>query len=883
MRSRNKIPPFAARTEADRFLLDPLSSREEEILRLLADGLSDREISNKLFLSLNTVKWHNRQIYSKLNVTNRTQAAARASDAGLLANDSLRSGAAQLEAGYHNLPAQASSFLGREAEIREVRELLQGTRLLTLTGPGGVGKTRLALELASRVVGDGDSVVLTELATVVDPASVILCLAAALSLRESPGQPIIQVLTEHLRVRPPLLVLDNCEHVLVACGELVDALLRACPDLKILATSRESLGVSGEVTWPVPSLSLPETQAWRGPTEGQEALARYQESEAIRLFVERARAVTPGFRLTEANAGWILEICRRLDGMPLAIELAAAQVRVLSVEEIADRLDDRFKLLTNKNQTAVGRHRTLAAALEWSYAQLSAMEQKMLQRLSVFAGGGTLDAFEVVCAGEPIPAEDVLALVTQLVDKSLVVVDTHREKARFSMLETIRAFGEERLVLSGEASFIRRRHAAYYSALAERDSRQDSRLFWPESLDNVTRLESELGNWRAALAWSLRDSADRETGLRLAAALAQFWQMRGYSGEGRAWLRSFLEESEGPSSEQRAEALFLLGYLSIYSDNAELGAPYFEKAESLYRSLGDPVGVAWQQVWLGWVAVAKGDLSRAETLAMEAFQTLDVTGDEFGAAVALVPLGEAAFIRRRLDEAKDLFERSLALMQSIGNLLGAGRRLTRLGQIAFLQGDPARGRTLIRQGLSACMESGDTSGVLMALAGLAGVVRNEAPPETVVELLGAVSSLQEHMGTTPWFVDRAEFDQLVADFHSLSGDVPFKRSWEKGQATALPEALDLAGWLLDGANKANRESISAEPLGGLTRRELEAATLVAQGMTNRQIADEMVIEVRTAETYVTRILGKLGLESRVQIATWAMSQGLWKPAPDETL
>ncbi|MGH3090644.1 MAG: ATP-binding protein, partial [Rubrobacteraceae bacterium] len=418
-----------------------------------------------------------------------------------------------------NLPLELTSFIGREKEISEVKGLLEGTRLLTLTGSGGCGKTRLALEVAADVAKDfDDGAWWVGLASLSDADLAPKAAASALGARERPGRTLTEALSDHLRYRKLLLVLDNCEHVIASCAALADALLRFCPGLRVLATSREALGVAGEVSWPVPSLSLPDP----GHPPSSESLARY---EAPRLFVERAAAST--FAPTKRSAAAVAHLCHRLDGIPLAIELAAARTRVLSAEQIDARLDDCFRLLTTGSRTALPRQRTLQATMDWSHDLLDRDERTVFRRLSVFAGGFTLEAAEKVCAGDGIEEEDALDLLARLVDQSLGVFRGEGGEARYRLLETIRQYGGEKLRESGEARATRRRHADFFHSLAEEAK---PKLVGTEQASWLERLETEHDNLRATLGW-LEEEGEAERGLRLATALLRFWWFRGHLAE----------------------------------------------------------------------------------------------------------------------------------------------------------------------------------------------------------------------------------------------------------------------------------------------------------------------------------------------------------------
>src|ERR671916_378267 len=456
----------------------------------------------------------------------------------------------------NNLPLELSSFVGREKELTEVERLLEHNRLVTLTGSGGCGKTRLALAAAGELVeGFEDGVWMVELASLADPSLVPQAVASTLGVREQPGRLPTETLSDYLGSRNVLLVLDNCEHLIGACAELAEALLHSCPNLRVLATSREALGITGEVAWPVPSLSLPDLR--RLPEV--ESLARY---EAARLFLERTAAVNPTFALTEQNAVAVDQICYRLDGIPLAIELAAARAKVLSVEQIAERLDDSFGLLSAGGRTAMPRHRTLHATMDWSHELLSLEERALFRRLSVFAGGFTLEAAESVCAGAGLERDEVLDLLSHLVDKSLVIMREESGEARYRLLETVRQYAREKLSESGEAEQASERHAGYYLALAEEaepELKGAGQVAWLE------QLEREHDNLRAAMRWLL-GRGELEEAARLGWALWLFWGIRAHFAEGRRSMEQALsaEGSAGLTEAARAMALFVAGMMANY-------------------------------------------------------------------------------------------------------------------------------------------------------------------------------------------------------------------------------------------------------------------------------------------------------------------------------
>jgi predicted ATPase len=536
----------------------------------------------------------------------------------------------------HNLPVDLSSFMGREREVVEVKYRITDTRRLTLTGPGGCGKTRLALVVASELVESfEEGAWWVALASLSDPALVPQAVASALRVREAPGRSLTEVLLERLESEDLLLVLDNCEHLIDACAALADALLRACPDLKILATSREALGVAGEVSWPVPSLSLPDPQ-YQPPTE---ELGRY---EAVKLFVERAKASVPTFELTEANAPAAARVCERLDGIPLAIELAAARTRVLSVEQISKRLDESFELLTTESRTADPRHKALRTTIDWSHELLSDEERILFRRLSVFAGGWTLEAAEEVCAGEGIERDEVLDLLTHLTDKSLVLVSVGEgEEARYRFLETVRHYAREKLEESGEGPEIRRRHAIFFAALGVQ---AEPGLHSAEEVKWRRRLVVEHANLRAALAWS--EEHDSELMLRLAGPLWRFWWAN--LTEGRGWLeRALAVGSDDASTPLRVKALGSASIVASMQGEIGRGAALAREAIALAEQSGDRAGRVWGLSMLSFAQRYRGDHQaaalHAEAAVVEARTLDDDNLPPFLRAVAFNRLGHEAY------------------------------------------------------------------------------------------------------------------------------------------------------------------------------------------------------------------------------------------------
>src|SRR5256884_2510632 len=540
-------------------------------------------------------------------------------------------------------PAQLTSFIGRERETAAVQELLAGTRLLTLTGAGGSGKTRLALEVASRVGARyPDGVAWVELAPLSNPELVPHHVADALGVRRDGIRSAGEALLEALRNWEALLVLDNCEHLVDACARLAEALLRGCPRLRIMTTSREALGIGGERAWLVPALTLPES----GKPVTRAVAA---DSEAIRLFVERTQAVRPSVELIDANVAAMVHICRRLDGLPLAIELAAARARMLDPQQIGARLDDVFGLLTSGSRTTLPHHRTLRSTIEWSHALLTGQEQILFRRLAVFAGGFTIDAAEAVAEGGAISARDVLDLLSGLVDKSLVLLETDALEARYRMLETIRQFARERLEQAGEAADFGRRHAQFFLARA-----QAADPFLPVHAEGwQERLAEDVGNLRAAADWVEQDPTAVEESLRFAAALHWFWFGLGHYREARRRLEAALARSGGARTRARGRALSSLAtYLVLQGEGAELRPVAEEGVAILRKTAGPSVDLVCALVGLGQSCLLEGDLERAAQVGAEALDLARAVQPRYWITYVLYWLGRGAPARRDLTAAR---------------------------------------------------------------------------------------------------------------------------------------------------------------------------------------------------------------------------------------
>lgn len=638
----------------------------------------------------------------------------------------------------NNLPLQLTSFVGREREIAEIRRLLSTTRLLTLSGAGGVGKSRLALQAAAEVLDEyRDGVWLVELAPLSDSALVPQTVAVALNIREQPGRSMPATLADHLRLRQILIVLDNCEHLLTASAHLIEPLLRICPHVRVLVTSREGLGIAGELTYRVPSLALPDLRRLPPP----DALGQH---EAIQLFVERATFAVPAFRLTERNAMAVAQVCERLDGIPLALELAAARMKGISVEQIAARLDGRFRLLTGGSQTSLPRHQTLRAAIDWSYDLLSEQERILLRRLSVFVGGWTLEAAEGVCGDESMDPADVLDRLTRLVDKSLVIMEALDGETRYRLLETVRQYSREKLLDSGEATRIRDRHRGSYLELAER---AEPMLIGPEQSAWMERLEVEHSNLRAALEWSKTGDGGAEALARLAAALWRFWNVRGYWSEGRGWLEAALSQAGHAPRATRARLLFGAGVLAWVQQESGRAAALGEESLALARELGDKHAVADSLRLLAAVAKDDYDYERAKALGEESLALFRELGDKLGIAAALRFLGFHAMTYDEFEAAMAAFEESLRLARALKDERGIAGSLHGLGGVPFQQARYEEAVALYEEALSLFRDLGDKWGMSSALGSLGAIARYRGDYERAAMLLEESLQMRREMGS----------------------------------------------------------------------------------------------------------------------------------------
>lgn len=706
-----------------------------------------------------------------------------------------------------NLPAQLTSFVGRDREMAQIESLLAQSRLVTLTGSGGAGKSRLALQAATKLLDDvSDGVWLVELAPLSDASFLPQAVASAIGIGAEPGRPLIDTLRDHLRPKRALLVLDNCEHLVGACAQLADDLLHVCPDLTILATSREPLDIAGETAFRVPSLAVP---------------------ESVRLFVERASAVKAGFEVTSANAAVIEQICRRLDGIPLAIELAAVRLKMFTIDQIFARLDDRFRLLTGGSRTALPRQQTLHALIDWSHELLSPPERVALRRLSIFAGGWTFDAAEAVCAADTIGQQDVLELLAQLVNKSLVVSEESTDGARYSMLETVRQYARERLEQSEKVSAVGARHLQYFLGLAKEAEPQ---LLRADQVRWLDRLDRELANIRTALAWSLAN--DRiDAGMGLASELWRFWQMRGLIAEGREWLRKLLAKVDTASDAARAQALYQAGFLALMDGDRSQAVASASESLPLCRRLRDKWGTALSLVILGAMAgpthreqaeasLAEGvalfreiddqwrlgqalmyvaalreghlDFERAAAPRQENLALFRMLGDRRGLGFSLLAMATAAMTRGDNDHAARLATESLANFEAADDRQGLASTLRVLGRLKAEQEKFDDAIELLTRSVTLFHRAGSRTRVAFALEEIANVAMARMQWRRAAILYAATAALLESSQANRLPAAVTEHERRLTILRSRLDPTVFDAAWTEGRGMTMEQAIHLA-------------------------------------------------------------------------------------------
>jgi predicted ATPase/DNA-binding CsgD family transcriptional regulator len=814
---------------------------------------------------------------------------------------------------WTQLPQEPNSFVGRERELTELCKRVSPGRALALCGPGGIGKTRLAMRLVAAMVDQfADGACFVGLSDLSQPDLVVPRVAAAMGITEEPGRPLLETLADAAASRRLLLVLDNCEHLIEACARVSQRLLDGSHGLALIATSREPLRVAAETVWQVPPLTVAPADL----LASAEDVCRY---EAIRLFADRAAAALPGFTIGPANAGAVAALCRALDGVPLAIELAAARVRALSVEQIAERLADRFALLTTGNRTAPPRHRTLRATIDWSHGLLTPAEQVLLRRLSVFAGW-SLEMAEQVCADDDIPAADILDLTAALVDKSLVVVDAEvLGQARYRLLETIREYASARLAGAGETQAFQLGLRDYTLGVAERNlavGLARVQAPWSARVDVFRRYDAEVGNVWQVLSGCLADG-DAETGLRICTAVRPCWIARGTFTEGGEWLDSFLAlDAPEMSPQVLGAALVGRAQLTLSSDPAA-ARPLAEEGLLLCRGADDVFWIASALNLLAEIALHTGHTDEAAARAGEALPIARESGDGWNEGYALGTQAAIAGLRGRLREAQQLARSSIEVMRRIDQQWGTARALLGLGDLARLRGDPGDARrqylealvilrqidarpeiarclaglgrvamdvgavALARQHLAESLRlshsTGARIGVARGLEAFAALALREDQPGPAVQLAAAAAALRDVAGLPA--LSGARTERYLSAARHL-GEPAVARLWARGKIMGSDEAVALALDITPGTqNMGGGDTVALtalapepvdEPLPGtLTPRERQVVALVASGLSNKAIAEELFISPATAARHIANIMGKLGFRTRAQIAAWA--------------
>jgi len=757
--------------------------------------------------------------------------------------------------GLHNVPAELTSFVGRRHELVEIKQRLGASRLVTLTGPGGVGKTRLALRVAAEVArAFPDGVWFVPLAPIDDPQLMTQAVFHSLGLQDRSVGWSLSALTDYLADKHQLLILDNCEHLVDSCAVLATTLLKSCPELRLLATSRQPLGTAGEARLRVPSLSLPDDGALL-PAE------RLVTFEAVALLVERAAAVMPDFRVDQTNATDVLKLCRRLDGIPLALELAAGRLEGLSLTRLNQGLDAELAILAGANRGAEARQRTLEATIGWSYGLLDEDERRLWARLSVFAGSFDEEAAAQVCSDSALSADRVIELLAALVEKSIVKRDVNLQPARYELLETLRQYGRVRLRELGEEILIQARHRDWIRTLTAGLAAWDSR-----QADLFSRIYLERDNVWAALEFCLRHPGEVSKGAEICQDLWFYWVSRGPCGDARRVVMSLLALTSGDSLPHARLLLVAASVAAAQNDLADCRT-LSERSLRLAQDLGNSEVAGWSLIWQGLARLVQGET----TVAMELAESAISLGREMQIQpVVLNAMGGVCNIRFAtgdLDAVVKIGEEALALSLELGEIWQRGYLLNFLSQASWQQGDLGRAEEQAREGLACKHALDDRHGLSIVVETLAWMAAERAEYQRAATLQGCAERLRETAGTAVMEQFRAQHEHAASVASEGMGAAAFMAAVERGTAMTIDE---IAAYALEQKPPAKPlRGLAAESGISLTRREQEIAALVAQGLSNKQIAAKLVVSERTAESHILNILNKLGFNSRSQIAAWA--------------
>lgn len=765
------------------------------------------------------------------------------------------------------LPAELTTFIGRRRQLSEIRRVLGSARLVTLTGVGGVGKTRLALRSAQGLGRSfTDGVRFVDLAVLADPQLVVAATCQSLTLRDQ-SRWTSASLGGYLKDRRLLLVLDNCEHLLDACAELAESLLRAAPELRIICTSRQALGLIGEAVVRVPPLTL--------PCDGANVRVQMaEEFEALELFVQRASTGAPDFQLNDSNVALVAETCRRLDGIPLAIEFVTARLRSMGLEQIVAGLDDSYRLLSGSTRTVVTRQQTLRALIAWSFDLCSVEEQTLWCRLSVFSGSFDLDAARFVCSDAGLPDEIVAETIAGLVEKSVLFSDPHKGM-RYRLLETVRAYGAERLHVVTEASELRRRHRDYYRTLiatAQSQWLDHGQITW------LNRLREEYANIRTALGYCLDVPHNADICLDMAARLWAFWIADGALGEGRQWLERGLRESGTKRTSARGRALWVASYIAACQGDLDAGEKWLHEGQSIATAGDDAVTLAYLASAEGLIVMLRGDPDRANILLAAATEEHRRLGEVVGIMDAQFLLGTLASVAGGIEGALELAHGTLEMCEQFGEQWWRAWAQRNLAVALWRGGERARSGEVVIQALRTCRDLNEQMCGALCLEICAWKAAADNDHYRAAVLFGAMTSIWDDLSTPPFWQLPDEDARWKREIQGVLSASSFDAAFGKGLQMSFGQALTYS--LREQTPSSGTDAISngnGKNTAILTHRELEVVDCVCEGLNNQEVASRLVISKRTAETHVAHIFNKLGLSNRTQIAAWASSN---RPAKD---